>query len=100
MLLNIPSKSIPDNLDLYKFQPLQFQFFFLHYTGFVSILLIIFLNLIFLFAPSNGILPMLRIPNRQNLLPEYRTEFFLTVEQLLTSFSPCLTVPYANPFLP
>ena len=25
---------------------------------------------------SNGILPMLRIPNRQNLLPElYRTEF-------------------------
>ena len=27
-------------------------------------------------VPSNGILPMLRIPNRQNLLPElYRTEF-------------------------
>ena len=27
-------------------------------------------------VPGNGILPMLRIPNRQNLLPEvYRTEF-------------------------
>ena len=38
-------------------------------------------------VPSNGILPMLRIPNRQNLLPElYRTEFsvqkILTCEQL------------------
>ena len=39
-------------------------------------------------VPSNGILPMLRIPNRQNLLPElYRTEFSVqkipTCEQLL-----------------
>ena len=38
-------------------------------------------------VPSNGILPMLRIPNRQNLLPElYRTEFSVqkipTCEQL------------------
>ena len=38
---------------------------------------------------SNGILPMLRIPNRQNLLPElYRTEFSVqkipTCEQLQT----------------
>ena len=38
-------------------------------------------------VPSNGILPMLRIPNRQNLLPElYRTDFSVqkipTCEQL------------------
>ena len=42
-------------------------------------------------VPSNGILPMLRIPNQQNLLPElYRTEFSVqkipTCEQLLCSW--------------
>ena len=45
-------------------------------------------------VPSNGILPMLRIPNRQNLLPElYRTEFSVqkipTCEQLRQILSAC-----------
>ena len=45
-------------------------------------------------VPSNGILSMLRIPNRQNLLPElYRTEFSVqkipTCEQLRQILSVC-----------
>ena len=48
-------------------------------------------------VPSNGILPMLRIPNRQNLLSElYRTEF--SVQKIPTC--ELLPFPPAPPAVP